>query len=162
MRQLGELLHELVPAVKTVHRVLGAPGHYDLEIEEEGAPGTARIDELSGGTRQMLLLAALYVQPVPPRILLLEEPDAALHVGALPALRDLLRSLAARSTVIATTHSAAFVGLLDPDREVVALQRSEGGVVAQPLARALADGAWLRAFGSTEQAFVRAGSERLP
>lgn len=160
--ELGRALRELVPTVDGVDRIALTGEAPRLEVRERGLPGTSRLDELSAGTRQMLLLAALYVLPRPPRTILLEEPDAGLHVGALPALRDLLRSLAARSVVIATTHSPAFVGLLDGEREVVALDRHEDRVRARPLTAALGDRKWLEAFGSTAEAFLRAGMERAP
>jgi predicted ATPase len=92
-------------------------------------------------------------------VLLLEEPDAGVHVGALQTLVDLLRSLAKRMTVIVTTHSPTLVGLLDPVKEVVALDRGKDGARAVPLAEALRSRQWLQAFGSREEAFVRFASE---
>jgi predicted ATPase len=159
-RALGDALRVFVPGIAGVHRLALTGQLPELEIEETGLPGTSRFDELSAGMRQLVLLCALHVRPEPPRIILLEEPDAGLHAGALPALRDLLRELARRSTVIATSHAPAFVGLLDPDREVVALERAEDRVLARPLAEALRSRPWLEAFGSTGEAFLRAGMER--
>jgi ABC-type cobalamin/Fe3+-siderophores transport system ATPase subunit len=159
-RALGEALRVFVPTIAGVHRLALTGETPQLEVEEAGLPGTSRFDELSAGMRQLVLLTALYVRPEPPRIILLEEPDAGLHAGALPALRDLLRELARRSTVIATSHAPAFVGLLDPEREVVALERAEGRVLARSLAEALKSRPWLEAFGATGEAFLRAGLER--
>jgi predicted ATPase len=92
-------------------------------------------------------------------LILLEEPDATIHVGAMPALRDLLISLAKRSTVVATSQSPAFVGLLDPAKHVTALDRAEGTTRASSLAEALSSRRWLESFAGAE-AFFRFGSER--
>jgi len=164
LKHLVDLLRTLIPGIRDVTRKLEvgdkATIHAQLEVVEDGLEGSTPIADLSAGTRQILVLAALHVLPEPPRVILLEEPESGLHVGALQALVDLLRSLAARSTVVATTHSPGFVGLLDPEREVFALSRDAEGTRAVSLAAALHSKKWLDGFGSTAEAFVRAGSER--
>lgn len=151
---LTAAMRELVPSVVRVH-VDPYNQRAPLQIEENGIPGLLQLDEISAGTRQMLLLATLYVSPRPARNVLLEEPDAALHPRALPALRDLCRSIARTSNVIATTHSSSFISLLDADHEVVAMDRDENGVRAVPLAAALEDGAWTRTFGTPAEGWMR-------
>jgi predicted ATPase len=161
IEKLGQLVAEFVPAIERVERrvmVTEYPSPF-LQIFEKGVEGPLALEELSSGTRQMLVLAALYLDPRPPSVLLLEEPDAGVHVGALQTLVDLLRSLAKRMTVIVTTHSPTLVGLLDPVKEVVALDRGKNGARAVPLAEALRSRQWLQAFGSREEAFVRFASE---
>lgn len=158
--RLSRTLRELVLRVDHVRRVVRAGEAPHLEVVERGVPGASRFDEVSAGMRQMLLVGALYVAESPPCTILLEEPDAGLHVGVLHVLRDLLRSLAQRSVVIATTHSLGFVGLLDPEREVVALGRGPDGVRAVPLSEALREKRWLDEVGSTAEAFLRAAAER--
>jgi predicted ATPase len=162
-QQLAAHMRTFVPRVADVRRVVveeeGRVGA-QLEVIESDVPGATAVADLSAGTRQLLVLAALHVLPDPPRVILLEEPEGGLHVGALHALRDLLRSLALRSTVVATSHSPAFVGLLDAEREVYALAREADGTKAVTLAAALRSSKWLSAFGSPAEAFARAGSER--
>ncbi len=160
VERLEAYVTQLVPTVARLHRVVRTGEATTLEVEERGLPGRLRLDELSAGTRQMLLLAAVYVMPQPPAALLVEEPDGGLHPGALPALADLLRSIAGRTAVLCTTHGPAFVDTLDPEREVLAVSKEEGGARIRPLAEALRSRSWLRSFGAGAEAFRRGASER--
>jgi hypothetical protein len=51
--------------------------------------------------------------------------------------------------------------LLDPTKEVVALEVDDEGAHARPLAEAVASRKWLTSFGPDE-AFLRYASERAP
>lgn len=164
--ELGRVLAEFVPTVQGVRRVVATDVPPMFLVEERGRSDPSTLEELSAGTRQMLLLAALYVHPAPPSLVLLEEPDAGLHVGALPALRDLLRSMSRDrkdrrgSVVIATSHSPAFVSLLDARTEVVALTREPDRVSTQTLAEARESKRWLEQFESPFEALMREGMVR--
>lgn len=162
---LSTVVRALLPNIERVERQVlavehdaGAPSRCVLRVVERSGH-TLELDELSSGTRQMLLLGALHVLGDPPTAILLEEPDGGIHPGAQPALRDLLRSLATRSTVIVTTHSPSFVNLLDFEKEVVALEITDDGTRVRSLAEAVQSRAWLRSFGPDE-AFLRLASER--
>lgn len=159
--KLGTIMREFVPDLRAVRREVRTGRDPEIEIVQKDG-GAFNIEELSAGTRQLLLMASIYLRPRPPTLVLLEEPDAGVHPGNHPALRDLLRSIAQRSVVILTTHSPAFVGLLNPETEVVALERGPGGTELRSLTAALHRSGWLKAFGSSAEAFVRSGSEKNP
>ena len=159
-RRLSSAMTALVPTVREVRRVVVTGEMARFEVVEIDSDIPARIDELSSGMRQMLLLATVYVHETPPALLLLEEPDAGVHVGSLPALRDLLRSISSRTVVLATTHSPVFVGLLDAGREVVVLERDARGVRVRSLAEARESKKWLQAFEGSDESYVRMASER--
>ena len=60
---------------------------------------------MSDGTLRALgLLAAVFQRPTP-SVLVLEEPEATIHPGALGAILDLLRHASRRMQVVVTTHS---------------------------------------------------------
>jgi predicted ATPase len=157
-RTLTDAVRPFVPAIQAVRRLPRTDALTELEVLELDSERPSRFDELSAGVRQMLLLAALYVHPSPPAVVLLEEPDAALHVGAIPALRDLLRSLAEGTTVIATSHRPELVRLLDAEREVRVVERDGNGVHIRSYAEAKASREWLQSFDPTEAA-LRFGLE---
>lgn len=95
-------------------------------LEEVGVGDLAdrRPEQLSGGQAQRVAVArALAAEP---RVLLLDEPMAALDVAVRPALRQLLRRVLADRTVVLVTHDA-LDALLLADRVVVI----EGGRVVE-------------------------------
>jgi molybdate transport system ATP-binding protein len=97
--------------------------HWLAQVDAADLAGR-RPSELSGGQAQRVAVARALAAD--PRLLLLDEPMAALDVAVAPALRTLLRRvLADRSAVIVTHH--VLDALLLADRVVVL----EGGRVAE-------------------------------
>ncbi len=155
MERLSDVFRELSPESEAVVRVVRTGEESEILVKETALPTPLTLDELSAGTRQSLLLAALYVHPSPPIAVLLEEPDAGVHPSIHAVLVDMLRSLSTRSTIVLTTHSPSFVALLDPEREVVALAREGVATTARPFSEAIRSSRWLKQFGSPAEAFAR-------
>ncbi len=87
-----------------------------------------QINELSGGQRKRALIARALARQ--PRILLLDEPSAALDAVSDDQLFDVLCELTELGTsVIMTTHDLSTV--LEHYAEVICVNASEGGIVAQ-------------------------------
>ncbi len=93
----------------------------DLDLTELAR---RRPQELSGGQAQRVALARALAAD--PRVLLLDEPMAALDVAVRPALRQTLRHVLADRTAVVVTHDV-LDALLLADRVVV----MEGGVVVE-------------------------------
>jgi molybdopterin-binding protein len=101
-----------------------ARAHRWLELVGVAELAQRRPHQLSGGQAQRVAIArALAAEP---RLLLLDEPMAALDVDVAPALRHLLRTVLADRTAIVVTHDA-LDALLLADRVVVV----EGGRVVE-------------------------------
>ena len=60
---------------------------------------------MSDGTLRALGLLAAVFQPMRPTVLVIEEPEATIHPGALDAVLDILQHAAAFMQVVVTTHS---------------------------------------------------------
>jgi predicted ATPase len=71
--------------------------------------------QMSDGTLRCLGILAAMLQEPSPALLVIEEPETAIHLGALDTLVDVLRQQAESAQVVITTHSADIVDKLDLD-----------------------------------------------
>ena len=106
-RHVREFLQTVVPGDIEVTPVR-VQNKLSLKFMQQGEQsGTLTLEphSMSDGTLRTLGLLAAVFQPNPPSVLIVEEPEATIHPGALGTILDVLR-LAARSTqTIITTHS---------------------------------------------------------
>ena len=107
LERIGELLTAVVPSTKRVQPVKRGK-KLTLEFTQEwGEKKYLKFDSssMSDGTLRALgLLVAVYQRPTP-TVLVIEEPEATIHPGALGAILDLLRHASRYMQVIVTTHS---------------------------------------------------------
>ena len=81
--------------------------HKSMDEAEVGALAARRIETLSGGQLQRVLLARALASL--PRILLLDEPTANIDMRVETDIFDLLRQLNGRMTIVVVSHDVAFV-----------------------------------------------------
>jgi predicted ATPase len=74
---------------------------------------------LSDGTLHYLCLLAILLQPNPPPLICIEEPEIGLHPDVMPTLARLLKDAAQRTQLIVTTHSDVLVDALSDQAESV-------------------------------------------
>ena len=110
-RLLGDL-REAVPYVQNVEpdRVLT---FQTLRFTEQDSGVEFQLPEMSDGTIRLLGLLAVLRQPVPPAVVVVEEPENALHLYAIQHLLAIARRVAMAksfaSQVFFTSHSPAVV-----------------------------------------------------
>lgn len=123
-------------------RILFAPQH----LSKEGRVGQTLVfktanghdlpaSAVSDGTIRYLAYLALKFIPVPPRILLVEEPENGVHYGRLKEIIEVLRRFQAEKSaqVILTTHSPFLLDLVEPDEVLVFSKDAEGAAHARKL-----------------------------
>lgn len=130
-RRLVELVREL------------APGYDDFEVVPEGGLLTLYLTEgdlsvparrLSDGTLRYLCLLAILVDPEPPPLICIEEPELGLHPDVLPQIADLLREASRRTQLLVTTHSDMLVDALSETPEsIVVCEKHEGATTLRRL-----------------------------
>jgi ATP-binding cassette subfamily C protein len=84
--------------------VSALPEGLDTPVGERGG-------RLSGGQRQRIAIARALVHE--PKLLILDEPTSALDAAAEAAVRDTLRALKGRYTLLAITHRPALLDVSD-------------------------------------------------
>jgi predicted ATPase len=105
--RIGELLAAIVPSTTSVTPKKHG-NKLTLEFTQEwGQNKRLKFESfnMSDGTLRALgLLTAVYQRPAP-TVLVIEEPEATIHPGALGAILDLIRHASRKMQVVVTTHS---------------------------------------------------------
>lgn len=115
--------------VATVQRV--SPAFQDFLLEPEdgtirlrwkhrGVDSSFDVSQFSDGTLRFVCLAALLLQPEPPRVIVLDEPELGLHPYAVQLLAAMMRSAASQTQVVAATQSVTLANQFGPEDLIVA------------------------------------------
>jgi predicted ATPase len=101
-------------------------GTVQIFIREEGLIQPIPATRLSDGTLRYLFLLALLLDPTPPPLICLEEPEIGLHPDMMSTIADLLVEASERTQLIVTTHSEALVSSLPPESVLVCERDYQG------------------------------------
>lgn len=136
---LALVLNSLRPRVK--HSIIDAlnslyPGIDDFNVQIDGGWVQLYLEEgrfsipatrLSDGTLRYLSLLAVLLNPDPPPLICIEEPELGLHPDVLPKIADLLKDASERSQLVVTTHSEILIdALTDSVESVLVCEKHEG------------------------------------
>lgn len=118
-------------------------GRVRLRWRQHGSDTTFPADALSDGTLRFISLATLLLQPNPPALLVVDEPELGLHPAAITILAEMMRSASARSQILLSTQSVTLLDQFELSELVVA-ERVDGATELrrpepEPLAAWLAD-----------------------
>lgn len=106
--------------VKTIQRV--APYFVDFVLEPQrendkyimlrwthaGSDDIFDAADFSDGTLRFICLTTLLLQPNPPKVVVLDEPELGLHPFALTILAGIMRSISIRTQIVTATQSVTF------------------------------------------------------
>jgi predicted ATPase len=93
--------------------------HLRIMIKEDGLSSRTPAERLSDGTLRWLMLLIVLLDPTPPPVVCIEEPELGLHPDMISTLADLLRDASTRTQLIVTTHSQSLVSEFSDDPESV-------------------------------------------
>ena len=101
-------------------------GYVSLFIEEQGDREIAA-SRLSDGTLRYLSLLAILLDPKPPLLVAIEEPELGLHPDLIPTVAELLVEASRRMQLVVTTHSRTLIdSLSDHPSSVVVCEQEDG------------------------------------
>ncbi|MEQ1840422.1 MAG: AAA family ATPase [Verrucomicrobiales bacterium] len=119
-------LRNLYPDIINVRVAPSGGGAMRLFVEErEGIEIPA--ERLSDGTLRFMFLLAILLDPKPPRLIAIDEPELGLHPDVIPKLADLLLEASTRTQIVVTTHSRMLVDALGDDPESVVVCEKHNG-----------------------------------
>ena len=122
--RLVELLAELAPGFDDLGIGL-VGGQLQLELAENGRMFPAR--RLSDGSLRFICLLAILLDPEPPPLVVIEEPELGLHPDILPVIRDLMIEASETRQLIVTTHSTQLVDAMTEHADSVLVCEKQDG-----------------------------------
>lgn len=126
------------------------PDRILLKWREKHSDQSFTVADLSDGTLRFVCLATLLLQPSPPPLILLDEPELGLHPAAVTLLSDMLHMAAQDTQLLVASQSVELLGdETDPSSVLVADRDPDGKTLVQRLDKAaLAD--WLEVYSLGE------------
>lgn len=114
--ELSDQLSAIVPGIERIE-VRRFADKLTLAFFQDTGIGTREFlaKQMSDGTLRAFGILLSTLQANHPTLLVIEEPEIAIHLGALRTLVDILRQQSEHSQVLITTHSADIVDAVDID-----------------------------------------------
>jgi predicted ATPase len=121
-------------------------GKVQTRLEEEHLNATIPLVRMSDGTIRWLALLAILLNPDPPPLVCIEEPELGLHPDMIHELAKLLTDASSHMQLIITTHSDRLIEEFSETPEVVVVCEKENG--SSTLRRLNADqlSSWLKEY----------------
>lgn len=121
VRLIEKTVHSIAPFFeKFILKPDRLNGEYiQLEWQEVGHDRYQNAHNLSDGTLRFIALTTLMLQPEPPKIIIIDEPELGLHPSAIEKLAGLVRKVSAKSQVILATQSIQLVNNFEPEDIIV-------------------------------------------
>jgi len=106
----------IVPGIVDIEAIRVAD-RQTLRFKQQTSTGNREFfaKQMSDGTLRAFAILLATLQPSHPRLLVIEEPEIAIHLGALRTLVELLEARATDTQILITTHSADIVDALPID-----------------------------------------------
>ncbi len=126
--ELREFLRAAYPMFEDIRSetTFGTPPQVLVVIREKGISRSMYPWDLSDGMLRFLCLAAALLNPVPPPVVGIDEPELGLHPGLLPVVAEMIKAAAERTQVLVTTHSPDLLDCFDiGDVAVIARDEEE-------------------------------------
>ena len=144
--EFNEALGRFLPQFKRMSTYVRG-GVIELFLHEAGFASAIPATRLSDGTIRFMAFLATLLNPSPPPLVCIEEPELGIHPDAVLDLGKMLVEASERMQLIVTTHSDALVSALSENVEsVVVCERPGAGT---ELERLDADelSSWLDEYG---------------
>jgi predicted ATPase len=117
--KIRDLLQELKETYLdyVTRQLFGRVGLELVEAPFEQLPLPAK--RLSDGTLRFLALAVILLQPAPPPLICLEEPELGMHPDMIRIVAGMIADASAKTQLIVTTHSEHLLTALQDDFDVL-------------------------------------------
>jgi predicted ATPase len=108
--ELQQHLRSVIPGFKGLTvKARGGPGEVIAFWQESGVDDELSLADLSDGILRLICWICLCVQPNPPSLICIDEPDQGVHPRTLPVLAALFEKASERTQILLATHSSYFL-----------------------------------------------------
>jgi predicted ATPase len=146
--------HQLIESLQTFYhgtrdlRTRHVGSRIETRLEEAGLKEEIPLNRVSDGTVRWLALLAILLNPDPPPLICIEEPELGLHPDMVHEVAKLLTQASQRMQLVVTTHSDLLVEELTEMPEAVLVCEKEGGASHFRRLDSSELSAWLRDYDS--------------
>jgi predicted ATPase len=124
--ELQQHLRAVIPGFKGLTvKARGGPGEVIAYWQEDGVDQDLSLADLSDGILRLICWTVLCVQPNPPALICIDEPDQGVHPRTLPVLAGLFEKASERTQILLATHASYFLMQFNISR--LAVIRKENG-----------------------------------
>jgi predicted ATPase len=125
---LERLIRQIVPDFEYLTvKARGGPGEVIAFWKETGYDRELSLADLSEGILRLLCWMVLCLQPNPPTLICIDEPDQGIHPRTLPILAGLFKKASQRTQLLLTTHNSYFLTQFDLSN--IAVMRKKQGKI---------------------------------
>ncbi|MEM9887440.1 MAG: AAA family ATPase [Bacteroidota bacterium] len=122
IQSVAPFIHDLILAPNRIHN----NGYKEIElrwIEKNDLESDFSAYQFSDGTLRFIALTVTLLQPEPPAIIIIDEPELGLHPFAINKLAGMIKTAASKIQVILSTQSINLVDCFEP-QDVVVVDRN--------------------------------------
>jgi predicted ATPase len=106
-------------------RLVGQEEEIELRWIDKGDPESSfSAYQLSDGTLRFIALATLLMQPNPPAVIIIDEPELGLHPFAIGRLAGMVQAASSKAQIIVATQSPGLISNFSPEN-VIVIDRNE-------------------------------------
>jgi predicted ATPase len=98
--------------------------YIQLEWKERGSDMYLNAHNFSDGTLRMISLITLLLQPIPPKTIIIDEPELGLHPAAINILSGLIKKASDQSQIIISTQSVNLIDNFLPE-DIITVDRAD-------------------------------------
>lgn len=127
--ELREFLRVAYPSFDDIfaETAWGTPARVLVSVREKGMSRSMQLWDLSDGMVRFLCLGAALLNPLPPALVAIDEPEVGLHPRLLPIVADMIKAASEETQVLVTTHSPDLLNCFDLD-DVAVMVRDENEI----------------------------------
>lgn len=103
-----------------------------LEWLEEGYNKYFNIHQLSDGSLRFIALTTLLLQPDPPKVIIIDEPELGLHPFAIYKLSEMIKMVADKAQIIVSTQSVNLIDNFSPEDIIIVDKKNNCSQLIRP------------------------------